>query len=192
MLDAALTKRANSQCELCGDANGLTPCPVPPDAAADADRHLLACAICAAQLSGAAELDAKHWFCLQEAIWSEIPAVQITAWRLLNRLNGESWAADLLDQAYLDDETMAWAKAGLEADDDSDAKPRTVDSNGTELHDGDAVSLIKSLDVKGAGFTAKRGTVVKGIRLTDDPTHIEGKVNKVGIFLKTCFLKKIV
>ncbi len=186
----ALKNRAANKCELCGSTDDLTACTVPPDAAQDPARWLLACKTCDTQINGA-ELDGKHWFCLQEAIWSEVAAVQVTSWRLLNRLAGESWAADLLDQAYLEDETMAWAKAGLAETTDDDEETRTLDSNGTELADGDTVTLIRSLDVKGAGFTAKRGTVVKGIRLTDDPTHIEGKVNKVGIFLKTCFLKKV-
>lgn len=65
-----------------------------------------------------------------------------------------------------------------------------VDSNGTTLSEGDTVSLIKSLEVKGAGFTAKQGTIVRNIRLGDDPTHIEGKVNGTSIMLKTQFLKK--
>ena len=55
---------------------------------------------------------------------------------------------------------------------------------------GDGVTLIKDLDVKGAGFTAKRGTLVRPIRLTDNPEHVEGKVNKMAIVLKTQFLKK--
>ncbi len=49
---------------------------------------------------------------------------------------------------------------------------------------------IKDLDVKGAGFTAKRGTLVKDIRLADDPELIEGRVNKTVIYLRTEFLKK--
>ena len=53
------------------------------------------------------------------------------------------------------------------------------------------MTLIKDLDVKGAGFTAKRGTVVKNIIVGDDPEHIEGRVNKTKIYLKTCFLKKV-
>jgi protein PhnA len=74
--------------------------------------------------------------------------------------------------------------------DESDERVKTVDSNGTELLEGDSVTLIKDLDVKGANFTAKRGTMVKNIHLTDNPEHIEGKVNKQSIVLKTCFLKK--
>jgi len=58
------------------------------------------------------------------------------------------------------------------------------------LTSGDSVTLIKDLDVKGTSFVAKRGTLVKGIRLTDNPEHVEGRVNKVSIVLKTQFLKK--
>jgi protein PhnA len=67
---------------------------------------------------------------------------------------------------------------------------KTFDSNGIELKDGDSVQIIKDLDVKGAGFVAKRGTLVKNITLTSNPEHIEGKVNKTKLVLKTCFLKK--
>jgi protein PhnA len=66
------------------------------------------------------------------------------------------------------------------------------DANGNELKEGDSVSIIKDLPVKGAGFTAKQGTTVKNIRMVaDDPTHIQGKVNGTTIFLKTEFLKKL-
>ena len=65
------------------------------------------------------------------------------------------------------------------------------DSNGTELVDGDSVTTIKDLPVKGTSVTLKRGTMVKNIRLTDDDELIECNVAKVkGLVLKTCFLKK--
>lgn len=63
-------------------------------------------------------------------------------------------------------------------------------SNGTPLAEGDAVALIKELEVKGAGFTAKRGTLVKGIHLTADAGMVEGRANGITIVLKTQFLKK--
>ncbi|MCJ2037107.1 alkylphosphonate utilization protein [Methylobacterium sp. J-068] len=67
----------------------------------------------------------------------------------------------------------------------------TRDSNGTKLADGDAVTLIKDLKVKGTSTTLKRGTLVKNIRLTDDPEEIECNAEKVkGLVLKTQFLKK--
>ncbi len=65
------------------------------------------------------------------------------------------------------------------------------DSNGNVLADGDSVTIIKDLKVKGTSITLKRGTVVKNIRLTDDQEEIECNVEKVkGLVLKTCFLKK--
>ncbi len=65
------------------------------------------------------------------------------------------------------------------------------DSNGTRLADGDAVTVIKDLKVKGTSVTLKRGTLAKNIRLTDDADLIECNVEKVkGLVLRTEFLKK--
>ena len=68
----------------------------------------------------------------------------------------------------------------------------TRDSNGAILADGDSVTLIKGLKVKGSGgVTLKRGTLVKKIRLTGDPDEIEANVDKVrGLVLRTEFVKK--
>ncbi|HVJ32927.1 MAG TPA: alkylphosphonate utilization protein [Terriglobia bacterium] len=67
----------------------------------------------------------------------------------------------------------------------------TKDSNGNILNEGDSVTLIKDLKVKGSSVTLKRGTMVKNIHLTNDPEEIECRVEKVkGLVLKTCFLKK--
>ena len=67
----------------------------------------------------------------------------------------------------------------------------TRDSNGTILADGDNVTLIKDLKVKGTSVTLKRGTLVKGIRLTGDTDEIECRVEKVkGLVLRTEFVKK--
>ena len=65
------------------------------------------------------------------------------------------------------------------------------DSNGNLLKEGDSVTLIKDLKVKGSSTVLKRGVVVKNIRLTDDAEEIEGKVEKTMMVLKACFLKKI-
>ena len=70
----------------------------------------------------------------------------------------------------------------------TDSVPR--DSNGAELCDGDAVTVIKDLKVKGSSMVIKRGTKVKSIRLTDDPEHVDCKIEGSSIVLKTCFLKK--
>lgn len=67
----------------------------------------------------------------------------------------------------------------------------TRDSNGTVLNDGDSVTLIKDLKVKGANTTLKRGTMIKNIRLSYNPEEIECNAEKVkGLVLRTEFLKK--
>jgi protein PhnA len=67
----------------------------------------------------------------------------------------------------------------------------TRDSNGALLNEGDNVTVIKDLKVKGSSTVLKRGTVIRGIHLTGDPEEIEGRTDKVkGLVLKTCFLKK--
>ena len=67
----------------------------------------------------------------------------------------------------------------------------TRDSNGNALKDGDSVTLIKDLKVKGANATLKRGTMIRNIRLTGDPAEIECNAEKIkGLVLRTEFLKK--
>ena len=68
---------------------------------------------------------------------------------------------------------------------------KVKDSNGNLLKEGDSVTLIKDLPVKGTSITLKRGTLIKNIRLTEDAENIECNADKVkGLVLKTCFLKK--
>lgn len=64
------------------------------------------------------------------------------------------------------------------------------DSNGNILNDGDSVTLIKSLKVKGSTVTLKQGTLIKKIRLTNNEEEVDCKVNNMSIVLKTCFLRK--
>lgn len=130
-----------------------------------------------------------HWLCLNEAIWHESSAVKVLSYGILQKLRSESWAQGLLEQIYLSDEELSLAKNRLE-DESPSQEVITLDSNGTRLLEGDSVTLIKDLDVKGGGFTAKRGTMVKNIRLTNNPEHIEGRVNGVHIVLVAKFLKK--
>lgn len=81
-----------------------------------------------------------------------------------------------------------WTQEDMEAAEKLD---KVVDSNGSELFDGDDVTVIKDLKVKGSSMVVKRGTRARGIRLSsDDPTHVQAKVDGQTIFLKTEFLKK--
>lgn len=67
----------------------------------------------------------------------------------------------------------------------------TKDSNGNLLADGDSVTLIKDLKVKGSSIVLKRGKTVKNIKLTEDPAEVDCRVDGSNIVLKTEFLKKI-
>ena len=186
-IESDLLKRANNKCELCNSTDELKAFELGPEKANSSDHYVLLCSECRDQIEGRKELSTNHWYCLNESMWSETPAVQVMAFRVLSKLKGETWASDLLDQLYLDDETRAWAESGV---DDSEAA-ETKDSNGTLLSQGDSVTLIKDLVVKGANFTAKRGTTVKNISLTDDPKYIEGRVNGTHIVLVAAYLKKL-
>ena len=73
---------------------------------------------------------------------------------------------------------------------DTETEETPKDSNGTALMDGDAVTVIKDLPVRGSSMVIKRGTKVKSIRLTDNPEEVDCKIDGSGIVLKTCFLKK--
>ena len=65
------------------------------------------------------------------------------------------------------------------------------DSNGTALADGDTVHIIKDLKLRGSSTVLKRGTVIRGIRLTGNEGEIEGRTDKIkGLVLKAEFLKK--
>jgi len=183
----ALLARSNGACELCGHSENLNVLEVAPSDGS-AEKSILVCQTCYGQITNPDTIDPNHWHCLNESMWSTEPAVQVMAYRMLKRLASEGWPQELLDMLYLEPEVQAWAEA--EEERVVDEREPTRDSNGTILQEGDTVTIIKDLDVKGAGFTAKRGTVVKNIHLTDHPEQIEGRVNGVKIVLLSKFLKK--
>lgn len=183
-IEQSLQNRSNNSCELCGAKDALSVYEVPP-AEAHADKCVLLCKTCLAQIQGKQEIDQNHWRCLNDSMWSPVPAVQIVSWRMLKRILPESWAQDALDMLYFDDDMQKWAESGTQVD-----REPTLDSNGVALQAGDTVTLIKDLTVKGANFTAKRGTAVRGIALSDNPEHIEGKVNGQRIVIISAYTKK--
>ena len=168
----------NTKCDLCGSTENLTNYTVEPR-----DESITLCETCLATHESP-ENNESHWYCLNDAMWSENPAVQVMAYRIYSRLGNQ----DQLDMMYMEDDVKAWAEAGLE---EENAQP-VRDANGNILKEGDSVTIIKDLVVKGAGFTAKQGTTVKNIRMVPgDPTHIQGKVNGSTIFIISAFLKKL-
>jgi len=162
---------------------------IAPKAGEQAEDCVYLCATCQSQMAADANLDVQHWRCLNDSMWSQTPAVQVLAWRMLNRLSAEAWAQQALDMLYLEEATLAWAQAGAGQADEDNVIHR--DSNGAVLQAGDTVTLIKDLVVKGANFTAKRGTSVRNISLVQDNSEqIEGRVNDQHIVILTQFVKK--
>lgn len=186
-----LKQRCDSKCELCAvEAENYSVYEVPPVKNPSVDDCVLLCPVCAAQILEGESLELNRWRCLGDSMWSSVPAVQVLSWRMLMRLNAESWAQELLEMLYLEGDVLEWAKSSLfEVEESSAANCR--DSNGAILANGDTVTLIKDLVVKGANFTAKRGTQVKNISLTSNPEHVEGRVNGIRIVLVSAFLKKV-
>ena len=180
-----LHARSNSKCELCGATDNLSAFEVEPK-----NEHIFVCSTCSEQIINPDKVDVNHWRCLNDSMWSEIPAVQVIAWRMLTRLRAEGWPQDLLDMLYLDDDTLEWAKATGEGE---EKEERIVhrDSNGAILQSGDSVVLIKDLKVKGANFIAKRGEAVRNMTVVhDNAEQIEGKVSGQHIVILTQYVKK--
>jgi len=169
-----LIERSGNKCELCGSDENLSTIAVYPK-----DDEIVVCEVCKSQIESG-DLDATHFNCLNDSMWSEVPAVKVMSYKLLKKLGMN----DLVDMMYLEEDEQTWA-------DTLPAETEVLkDANGNILQAGDTVTIIKDLNVKGANFTAKRGTVVKNIRMCDVPGHVEGKVNGSSIYLKAEFLKK--
>ena len=179
-----LKDRSGSKCELCSSPEGLNIYVLAPkEESLETTVHI--CGKCLEGIDNPSSADSNYWRCLNDSMWSEHIPVQVLVWRILDSLINETWAQDLKNQMYFDDDIMDWASALKQGE------SQTKDSNGSLLYSGDSVTLIKDLVVKGANFTAKRGTLVKNITLTNDPKHIEGKVNGTHIVLVAAFLKKV-
>ncbi|MCX6075446.1 MAG: PhnA domain-containing protein [Campylobacterales bacterium] len=178
-----LIARSGGVCELCGSSEDLGVLEVGVTDGSS-EQSIYACATCKKQISSET-LDENHFNCLNESMWSEVPAVKVMSYILLNKLGRQ----DLVEMMYLEEDEKKWADSALNA---STNKLVHKDANGVILQAGDSVVILKDLEVKGAGFTAKRGTTVTRIALPADiDDHIEGRVNGTKIFLKTEFLKKV-
>lgn len=170
-----LKARAGGVCEFCGASEGLE-----AEELAGTEAALLLCATCRSD-----DAPAAHWRCLEGAAWSAEPAVQAAVWRRLGSID-ESWAREAREGMALEGDALALAQAGQAA-----PGIEHRDCNGALLSAGDTVTLVKDLPVKGAGFTAKRGTAVRGIALVpDNAAHIEGRVEGQRIVILTEFVKK--
>ncbi|MCZ4318915.1 PhnA domain-containing protein [Aequorivita viscosa] len=185
-----LQKRSDNKCELCSSEENLGVFEVPNSPTNGAEASVYICTTCKEQIEDPEKVDVNNWRCLNDSMWSTVPAVQVMAWRMLNRLKAEGWPQDLLDMMYMEDDTKEWAKAGV-----AEAKTDAIihrDSNGVILEAGDSVVLIKDLKVKGSSMVAKQGTAVRRISLDhENEKYIEGKVDGQQIVIITDFVKKI-
>ncbi|MBF8148767.1 PhnA domain-containing protein [Winogradskyella sp. F6397] len=188
-LERELQKRSGSKCELCGSEEKLSEYGVSDIKENGLKTVLYACQVCAEQMNDSDAIDANHWRCLNDSMWSEHDAVKIMAWRMLNRINAD-WTQDLLGMMYMEDETLELAKASGDGEDEAE-KLIHRDVNGVILEHGDSVVLIKDLKVKGSSMVAKQGTAVRNIRLDhENETYIEGRVDGQQIVIITEYVKK--
>lgn len=172
----------SSVCELCGSSEDVSVVELPVSDGSE-EQSIYLCSGCKTQIENN-ELDENHFNCLNDSMWSETPAVKIMSYILWNRLGRQ----DMVEMMYLEEDELRLAEQAINAEAN---KLIYRDANGVELQAGDSVVILKDLEVKGAGFTAKRGTTVTRISLAPgDETHIEGRVNGTKIFIKTEFIKK--
>ncbi|WP_417195144.1 PhnA domain-containing protein [Bizionia sp.] len=185
-----IQERSNNTCELCTSTNDLKQYTIPPSLNENVANDVLVCKTCLDQIEENTDMDPNHWRCLNDSMWSEHVAVQIMAWRMLQRLRSEGWPKDLLDMMYLDNDALALARATGEHEDEAN-KIIHRDVNGVILDNGDSVVLIKDLKVKGSSMVAKQGTAVRNIRLDhENAEFIEGKVDGQHIVIITKYVKK--
>ena len=185
-MNNALEQRSQNTCELCAKTEELRAYTIPPRTDESLENQLALCKTCDQLIQSDLTADINHWRCLNESMWNEALPVQVMAYRILNILETEDWAMELKNMMYLDEAALEWALH-------NETKGIIhLDSNGNKLSAGDSVTLIQDLNVKGANFTAKRGTAVRRIRLVhDNAEHIEGKVDGQQIVILTKYVKKL-
>jgi len=89
-IEQALIERSSNQCELCAATNNLTVYEVPPVTEAHSDKSIYTCQTCKDQIEGNSDLTPTHWHCLNDSMWSQTPAVQVVAYRMLTQLAADN------------------------------------------------------------------------------------------------------
>ena len=186
-IERELIKRSAGKCELSGVTEDLKVYQILPTRKGGMDESILANKTLIDQIGNPESMDVNLWRCLNDSMWSEHLPVQVVSWRMLSRLGNQ----ELLEQMYFDEDTLAWAQATGEGEDDEN-KVIHRDINGVILATGDSVVLIKDLKVKGSSMVAKQGTAVRNIRLDhENAEYIEGRVDGQTIVIITQYVKKI-
>jgi len=188
-INTELKNRSNNACELClKQDNQLHAYTIPPKSDALAANQAVLCTECFDQVKEQNYSNSHYWRFLEGSIWSEVPAVQVLSYKILSKITAESWASDAMESVYMDEENLAWAAA---EDVLEEEKIVHKDSNGTVLQTGDTIILTQNLPVKGTGYIAPKGTIVRRIKLvSDNPDQIEGKINNDTIVILTKYVRK--
>lgn len=182
-----LLDRSGNTCEFCKSEQELDEYQIDKDSSQSLDNMIWTCKSCREDMKSIDTLDTNKWRLLSESMWSEHRPVLVQSYVMLRNLSREDWVEPLLDMMYMDDETQKYAEKVLLENQSLVHK----DSNGNTLSNGDTVTLIKDLKVKGSSLVAKRGTAVR--RITLDPSnaqYIEGKVEGQKIVIITDYVKK--
>lgn len=110
----------------------------------------------------------------------------------MNQVQGDITMQDDDDAYVYDEDSGEWMPASeLAAKQAAADQVEVRDAVGNILADGDQITLIKDLEVKGAGQTLKRGTLIKSIRLTGDPQEIDCRYDGIkGLVLRAEFVRK--
>jgi protein PhnA len=182
-ITSRLAERSQGLCELCTTETATTAYAVSPKNNDAIENEVALCDSCLSKLDSTQ--DQQHWQCLAGSIWNTEPSVQALTYRILYNNKDQDWAQEIMSSVELDESVINWATSAFQVADVH------KDSNGTVLEGGDTVVLTQNLNVKGANFTATKGTIVRKIRLVPDNTEqIEGKVNDQMIVILTKYVRK--
>jgi protein PhnA len=144
-MQSRLVERSNNKCEICQSREPLSAFFIPESPDTTANCYVFICQVCLSNIDAKGDCDLQHFRCLTNSMWSSTAAVQVMSYRLLHQCLPELWAQDAIDMLYLEEEFLLWAQADLAAE-----KEPTLDANGVALQPGDAVTVMKDLEVKGA------------------------------------------
>jgi protein PhnA len=178
-----LSERCQGLCELCTTETATIAYAVSPKNNDVIENEVALCNTCLSKLDSTS--DQQHWQSLAGSIWNTEPSVQALSYRILYNNRDQDWAQEIMSAVEPDESVINWATSAFQVADVH------KDSNGNILESGDTVVLTQNLNVKGANFTATKGTVVRKIRLVPDNTEqIEGKVNEQMIVILTKYVRK--
>ena len=182
-ISSKLKERCQDLCELCTTDAATIAYTVSPKSNDVIENEVALCDQCMSIIEG--KEAGNHWQCLAGSIWNTEPSVLALSYRILYGIKENEWANELLTSVDFDETVVTWALSTYQTE------AVHVDSNGTELQNGDTIVLTQGLNVKGANFMAPKGTIVRKIRLVpDNPEQIEGKVNEQIIVILTKFVRK--